>query len=171
MAISAETREQVRKLFAYRYGYCGVHEHDVGSELEIDHFQPRSQGGLDDLDNLVYCCSACNLFKQGYWPAGDGSTNPRRFLHPLKDKLEEHLVEDEDGQLRAISETGAFHLARFRLNRPQLRALRAKQRLQKELRAGISAALAKRKDLDESESELTDMLNEVWAQLERLRNP
>jgi 5-methylcytosine-specific restriction endonuclease McrA len=97
MAISTETREQVRQRFGYRCGYCGVHEYDVGSELEIDYFQPLAQGGTDDLENLVYCCSACNNFKHDYWPARDAATNPRRLLHPLQDKLEEHLVEDENG--------------------------------------------------------------------------
>ena len=49
-----ERRAQARQRFDRRCGYCGVHETETGSELEIDHFQPRSKGGEDDPDNLVY---------------------------------------------------------------------------------------------------------------------
>lgn len=79
MAVSPELREQVRHRFGHRGAYCGVHERDVGSELEIEHFQPRSKGGSDELENLVYCCAACNRFKANYWPSADAPT----YLHPL----------------------------------------------------------------------------------------
>src|SRR3712207_7162550 len=48
-----------RRLYQERCGYCGVREVEAGSELELDHFQPRAAGGSDDLDNLVYCCPTC----------------------------------------------------------------------------------------------------------------
>jgi hypothetical protein len=40
--------------------------------------------------------------------------------------------------------------------------------LRNEIYAAIAAAMAKSKVLDESGSELTDRLNEIWTQLERL---
>jgi len=42
---------------------CTVHESEAGTELKIDHFQPRSADGTDDPDNQVYCCTACNQLK------------------------------------------------------------------------------------------------------------
>ena len=47
MAPSNENRMAVREQYNFRCGYCGVSEIDVGSELEIDHFQPTSQRGSD----------------------------------------------------------------------------------------------------------------------------
>ena len=167
MSISAKTRKQVRQIFDYRCGYCGIPEHSAGSELEIDHFQPKSCGGTDDLENLVYCCPACNRFKQDYWP---GENNQRRLLHPLKDKLEEHLIEDEDGLLIALSDPGAFHIQKLRLNRPQLRSARVTRRLRNEIYSGIDEAVAHSKQLDARDSELSKLLNVVFSHLQRLRN-
>lgn len=99
-----EERESLRRRFGFRCGYCGVAERDVGSELTVDHFQPRSRGGSDEPDNWVYCCHPCNEFKGAYWQP-DSS---RRILHPLRDPIETHVVEQEDGTLRASSETGSF---------------------------------------------------------------
>lgn len=62
----AARRAAIRKAYGYRCGYCGVHEHDVGGELEVDHYQPRAAGGSDELDNLVYRCPTCNRFKGSY---------------------------------------------------------------------------------------------------------
>ncbi len=62
-----DQRIAFRKRFAFRCGYCGVRERDVGAELTIDHFQPGSKGGAHEPENWVYCCHACNEFKGDYW--------------------------------------------------------------------------------------------------------
>lgn len=41
----------------YICAYCGE------AANEVDHVQPRVQGGTDDLENLVACCRMCNLRK------------------------------------------------------------------------------------------------------------
>lgn len=106
----------LRRRFGYRCGYCGVHEMDVGAELTVDHYQPRSRGGAETEENWIYCCHACNEHKQDYWRPD----SPRRILHPLQDDITEHITEKTDGMLLAQSETGAFHIQRLHLNRPQL---------------------------------------------------
>src|SRR5438874_1066952 len=65
------------------------------TELTVDHFQPRSQGGLHEPENWVYCCHACNEFKRDSWQPN----SPQRILHPLREDLAVHLVEREDGTL------------------------------------------------------------------------
>jgi hypothetical protein len=126
-----EQREELRRLYNFRCGYCGVSEVDTGAELTIDHFQPRSQGGADDAENLVYCCHACNEYKSDYYQPG----SPERILHPLYDNLPEHIIEQEDGTLHALTPTGAFHIEQLRLNRPTLIAHRlAGRQLQSERR-------------------------------------
>src|SRR5688500_14116368 len=105
-------KDELRRRFQYRCGYCGVREGDVGAELTVDHFQPRSRGGTDDADNLVYCCHACNEFKGDFWEPDSAS----RLLHPLLDDPAAHLTEAPDGILCALTDTGAFHIDRLRLN-------------------------------------------------------
>lgn len=84
MTITAEVREQVRRRAHQACEFCGVSETDVGGQLTVDHFQPRSQGGTDSLDNLLYCCGPCNQYKLDYWPTGPTCgtrvTNPRRSI-------------------------------------------------------------------------------------------
>ena len=45
--MTAAERRALRERYQFRCGYCGVHENEVGAELTVDHFQPRSSGGTD----------------------------------------------------------------------------------------------------------------------------
>src|SRR5262245_25755268 len=108
-------RAAVCAVYDGRCGYCTVHESKAGTELEIDHFQPRSLRGSDDLDNLCYCCTACNRLKGDFWPATDPLITTRRLLHPKRDNLTDHLCEELDGRMVALTATGAassFSLSR-----------------------------------------------------------
>jgi hypothetical protein len=109
-------REAVRVRYQFRCGYCGVSERDAGAELTLDHFQPISHQGGDDLENLVYCCHACNEHKGDFWT----ENTILRLLHPGRDELATHLQEDEQGRLIGLTETGVFHIERLHLNRPPL---------------------------------------------------
>ena len=112
-----DLRRNVRERFNFCCGYCGVREDEIGAALTIDHFQPRSQGGSDELENLVYACHACNEFKGDFWPAADQT----RFLHPRTDDLTIHLRALQDGTLEGLTPEGVLWIERLRLNRaPQL---------------------------------------------------
>ena len=117
-------RQTLRVRYDFRCGYCGIREIDAGAELTIDHFQPRSQGGTDTPDNLVYCCHACNEFKSDYWQPA----SPRRILHPLRDNAAEHITLTDEDMLLPLTATGAFHIQRLRLNRRELVLHRREQR-------------------------------------------
>lgn len=56
--VAQGVRDAVRHNFQYRCGYCGVQEDETGSLLEIDHYQPRSTGGGDEMDNLIVAQTA-----------------------------------------------------------------------------------------------------------------
>ena len=117
MSLSADLREQVRQRADCACEFCGVSEIDVGGLLTIDHFCPRSKGGADTLENLIYACIRCNQYKQDYWPRDDVSPqlwNPRESFFSL------HFVESEDGRLMALTIVGDFNMRRLRLNREQL---------------------------------------------------
>jgi HNH endonuclease len=122
--------EQVRERYGHRCGYCDVSEVDAGGELTVDHYCPRSAGGGDDDDNLVYACSRCNLFKGDFWPGVQYQERGHRVLHPLRDDVSAHLAPNEQtGQMEALTETGRFHITLLQLNRPPLVALRVRRRL------------------------------------------
>ncbi|EOS7783647.1 HNH endonuclease [Enterococcus hirae] len=52
--------QQVFERDSYTCKYCGK----VGGTLEVDHVIPFSQGGSDELDNLVCACKKCNRQKK-----------------------------------------------------------------------------------------------------------
>jgi hypothetical protein len=148
--------ERLRREYSFRCGYCDVHEEDVGGLLEIDHFQPTSRGGVDEYANWVYCCTTCNRIKSDFWPKHNPLTTTYRLLHPKRDNLSQHLQEELDGSLIAITKTGQFHLTRLRLNRPQLIARRRKQ---KELVTFHNQQRQMLMRLEELEQQLEQLLN------------
>lgn len=96
MAVGTETRAAARAAYGDRCGYCGVHETSVGGELEMDHFHPLVAGGSDEIENLVYACTACNRFKGDYASAPDAPES-LRLLHPRRDDLSAHIEETAHG--------------------------------------------------------------------------
>lgn len=129
MSISADLRQQVRKRANCACEFCGVREDDAGAALTIDHFQPRSKGGSDSFDNLVYACPSCNQYKQDYWPI-DAQSVP--LWNPRNDDFAEHFIEAENGQLIRLTIVGRFTIGHLRLNRSQLIAYRQNRRRQSE---------------------------------------
>jgi hypothetical protein len=129
--VSQTLRESIRELYDFRCGYCGVTETESGGQLEIDHFLPRSHGGKDTVDNLVYACPTCNRLKGDYWPVPEASPD-LMLLHPQQDDLSAHIGSLPDGRLIGLTKRGWFHIQRLRLNRAQLIELRL-QRAEEQL--------------------------------------
>jgi hypothetical protein len=131
--ISKTLRESIRALYDFRCGYCGVTETESGGQLEIDHFRPRSHGGNDTLDNLVYACPTCNRFKGAYWPSPAASPD-LMLIHPQQDNLSAHIRSLPDGRLIGSTNRGWFHIQRLHLNRAQLVELRLQRADERRLR-------------------------------------
>ena len=152
-------RRRLRERFGFACGYCGVTESDDGALLTTDHFQPRTQGGSNEPDNLVYACHACNEFKGDYRQA----TGTRRILHLGRDDLSAYVAENADATLRGLTPTGVFHIERLRLNRPALlEHRRARRRL--------ATAQAEQRALLEQLGQLESQVNQLTMQLEALQN-
>lgn len=162
-----ETRNIVRHSYQHRCGYCDVHEEEAGSLLELDHFQPRSAGGGDEVANLVYCCPTCNRRKGDFWPSS-ASSGAHRLLHPQRDDLPAHFYEQIDGRVVALTETGAFHIERLQLNRPPLVALRRTRQEVVLLQQGLQAAQNEQVRLQQRIRSLTQTLEGVLEQLAQL---
>lgn len=125
MSITAKDRERVRQRAKLACEYCGVRESDAGGQLTIDHFQPKTKGGSDNLDNLLYCCIRCNQYKGDYWP-----TQPKQLSlwNPRHESVSKHFIELDDGTLHPLTATGVFSLRHLHLNRPALIAWRRNKR-------------------------------------------
>lgn len=131
MTIPIDVREQVREYANFACEFCGVTEADTGGQLTIDHYQPKSKGGEDDFDNLLYCCARCNQYKMDYWPVRPDDVP---LWNPRQTKFSEHFLELDDGTVHPLTAIGAFTLQRLRLNRPPLVAYRLrKQQREREL--------------------------------------
>jgi hypothetical protein len=163
--VNEEQRERVRQRYAYRCGYCGVHEADAGATLTIDHYRPRRHGGGDEDENLVYCCPKCNECKGAYWH----ETDPRhtRLLHPLRDDLGVHTEEDESGQLVGLTPEGVFFIRRLHLNRTPLVTYRLRRRSERELRHEADVLRQRVDELQQGITELFAALEAINDEVER----
>lgn len=157
-----ELRQAVRRNYNFACGYCGVREEDAGSELELDHFKPRSLGGDDKLENLVYCCTTCNRLKGDFWSI---PPTEKRLLHPQYDNVHSHLRQDSDGLLTPLTETGKFHLQRLRPNRPPLLALRQTRIENARLREELSQAQTAQKKLAEHLYNLDEEIEKIYQEI------
>ena len=129
MSLSPSLREQVRQRAECACEFCGISETDMGGLLTIDHFQPRSKDGSDDPSNLIYACPSCNQYKQDYWPKT--ATAPKLW-NPRQEPASDHFIEQENGELTALTPNGSFSIKRLRLNRSQLIAARQRRKQQTE---------------------------------------
>ena len=110
-------RDEVRRRADFACEYCGVTEVDTAGLLTIDHFQPSSKEGNDDLENLVYCCNRCNSYKHDYFPT---SPNQLHLWNPRNNNRSQHFFELENGQLKGLTPKGQITIDLLRLNRPAL---------------------------------------------------
>ena len=134
--------QTIRKLYAFRCGYCGVSEVEVGGELTADHFLPISAGGEDNVENLVYACIRCNQYKGAVIPVATNLGHEHPLLHPLRDDLALHVHEDEaTGRLEGLTATGNFYIEVLRLNRQALIVNRQRRNLIALLEARLEQAL------------------------------
>jgi hypothetical protein len=166
MSISSEIRHQVRHRAALACEYCGVTETDTGGELTIDHYRPQQQGGSDAVDNLLYCCQRCNLYKSDYWPT---TANDPILWNPRHEPRDTHMLVLADGTVYGLTSTGIFSIRRLRLNRPPLIAYRLRQ----QVRAEENRLLAQFRDvvmlLERLQQQHAALLEEQRALLEEQR--
>ncbi|MBD3235950.1 MAG: hypothetical protein GF330_04545 [Candidatus Eisenbacteria bacterium] len=103
--------ERLKMILPSACCYCGVRE-----GLSLDHLLPKSKGGPDKGDNIVWACRSCNSSKGGRdvleWLAGEGRFPPllllRRYLKLAIEFCEsnghmEAALDDADGQPWAFS--------------------------------------------------------------------
>lgn len=88
MSLSKKIRFEVFKRDSFTCQYCGKAAPDV--ILHVDHIEPRSKGGSDDIINLVTSCRDCNLGKSNRKLDDDAVIKQRkRQLDELQERREQ----------------------------------------------------------------------------------
>lgn len=98
-AMSKKLRFDVFKRDGFACQYCGAHP--PNAVLEVDHVKAVSNGGTNDIDNLVTACFPCNRGKG----AGDLATVPQSLADKAAELAElEAQLEGYQDILRAKRE-------------------------------------------------------------------
>ncbi len=156
--------DEIRRTYEYKCGYCEVHESEVGSELTLDHYQPRSADGTDEVDNLVYARVKCNQYKGEYWPTTAEKNAGLYVLHPRRHSVTTHLRQNEaSAELESLTNTGAFHVRLLRLNRPPLVAHRLARRAVKIQQQRLLLLEAEATQHEQTIKELEEYINVLTA--------
>jgi hypothetical protein len=101
-----------------------------GSNLHVDHIQPRREGGTTDLANLALACVSCSLRKGGSSETRDPETGSTvRLFHPRVDRWDEHFQLDDDFHIVGVSSIGRATVERSSMNRPLAIAIRHEEAL------------------------------------------
>lgn len=166
MTITAEIREQVRQRANFACEFCGVTESDTGDQLTVDHFQPKSKGGADDIDNLIYCCVNCNQYKLDYWPTKPADP---MLWNPRHESASQHFILFDNGTLHHLTLTGQFTIKRLRLNRPSLVTYRVKRYQQAEEKKLMTQYKNLIQNLASLNKQLADLLEEQQHLLDEQR--
>ena len=74
MSIPKSLYEIVRQRAQFQCEYCHYPELLSSAPLSIDHIQPRSLGGSDDLNNLALACRRCNERRYNFTTGIDPET-------------------------------------------------------------------------------------------------
>src|SRR5215204_5253069 len=98
MTITEAVREQVRKIFNNRCGYCLSAQQYLFIPLEIDHIIPLAKDGSDDEVNLCLSCRSCNVHKATQTHALDPETKQTvPLFNPRTDVWKDHFNWSSDG--------------------------------------------------------------------------
>lgn len=105
MVIPKSLYETVRQRAQYRCEYCHYPELLSSAPLTIDHIQPQSLGGSDELDNLALACRRCNERRYNFTTGIDPDTKADYPLfNPRQQQWSEHFIWSVDA-LQIIGKT------------------------------------------------------------------
>ena len=130
-AIKKSVRFEVMKRDSFTCQYCGAKAPDV--VLHIDHINPVSKGGKNEIINLITSCESCNLGKSDKLLSDSSSIEKQRAqlqeLNARREQLE-MLLEWRDGlaelgekQVDAIVDRLASHTKGYRANEAGRKAI------------------------------------------------
>ncbi|MDX2100545.1 MAG: HNH endonuclease signature motif containing protein [Leptolyngbyaceae cyanobacterium bins.59] len=105
MSIPKAVYEVVRQRARFRCEYCHYPELLSSAPLSIDHIQPQSLGGSDDLGNLALACRRCNERRYNFTTGTDPETGMEVSLfNPRQQQWSDHFSWSNDA-LQIIGKT------------------------------------------------------------------
>jgi hypothetical protein len=105
MPISKSVYTAVRQRAQFRCEYCHYPELLSSAPLSIDHIQPQSLGGSDDIENLALACRRCNEIRYNFTSGIDPTAGIECDLfNPRQQKWSTHFMWSSDG-LEIIGKT------------------------------------------------------------------
>lgn len=121
----SEHREDLKKDYKSRCGYCD----DVDTWrifwYELDHFVPKKYLKTikeTDYSNLVYSCRSCNNSKRAHWPTLDEKVHNRNnegFIDPCDDNYDKQFSRTIDGRIKHETDLGEWMYYKLKLHKPQ----------------------------------------------------
>ena len=118
MSIPKPFCDVVRQRAQFRCEYCHYPELLSSAPLSIDHIQPQSLGGSDDLNNLALACRRCNERRYNFTTGIDLETETEVSLfNPRQQQWSEHFIWTADAlKLIGKTSTGRATCNRLDLN-------------------------------------------------------
>lgn len=118
MTLNDLIRQRVRKRANYYCEYCHSPEQISASRFTIDHIQPRSLGGSDQLDNLALACRRCNQRRYNFTVGSDQTTNSiTPIFNPRTQQWSDHFIWSKDTiNIIGTTPTGRATCQRLDLN-------------------------------------------------------
>ncbi len=128
-------REQLRRDFNCRCGYCDDRDAPRVEQFEIDHFVPQTVDTLRETDysNLVYACRSCNNSKRAKWPTGDKklpNDGKQGWIDPCDKTYSQQFDRDKYGGIVAVTELGKWMYDALKLWKPQHEILWCYERIE-----------------------------------------
>ena len=117
-------KDDLRKDFNYRCGYCDDHDFFRSTDYQIDHFVPKTQLktiNLTDYSNLVYSCRSCNRHKWNKWPTGIESISndgQKGFIDPCDSEYDKQFSRNKRGEIVPITPLGVWMWKALNLGNP-----------------------------------------------------
>jgi len=120
--MDAAARDQIRQRAEGRCEYCRLPDWADEWPFHVDHILARVHGGEDQLRNLCWSCTQCNLHKSSNFASVDPDSGTRVDLFdPRTDNWAEHFSVGVDGQIVGLTPTGKATVRLLDMNgHPQL---------------------------------------------------
>lgn len=173
--ISKKTRFEVFKRDSFCCQYCGKSAPDV--VLEVDHIDPVSKGGSDDMLNYITACRDCNAGKSDRFLDDNSVLQKQRAqLQELSERREQlammlewrnGLNSIKDEALNAVCSYWEEQVSGWQVNesgRNQLKKLLHKHEIQKVLDA-IDTACERYLKSDKEGNLVADSVQTAWSKV------